>query len=126
MQEILNTFGVDWRLLVIQAANFGLMLLVLYYFLYSPLLRLIEERQKKIATGVRDAEKATEKLEAVENEKEGILQSATQSAEKIVSDAKERGVEKEREIIEEAQQKSERVLADATAKAAETKRQAIA
>lgn len=126
MQEIIDTFGVDWRLLIIQAANFGLLLLVLWYFLYDPLLGLIEKRRSKIEEGVKNAERAEKKLKAIESEREGVITNATREAEVIVSLAKERGGTKEQEIIQNAQEKSERILNEAQKKAEESKRQAIA
>jgi F0F1-type ATP synthase membrane subunit b/b' len=51
MGDLFAAFGINWKLLVIQAVNFGVLLLALWYFLYTPVLTMIDER-KKIASKV--------------------------------------------------------------------------
>jgi F-type H+-transporting ATPase subunit b len=48
MEEITKVFGIDWRLFIIQAINFGLVVFLLSKFLYKPILNVIEERRKII------------------------------------------------------------------------------
>lgn len=119
MEEILRTFGVNWELLVIQAVNFGLLLVALWYFLYRPLSRIIDARRAKIAQGVRDADVATARLAEVESSKSDILTKATKEAEGLVSLAKKRAGEEEKRLMGEAEHKSERVLSDAAKRAKE-------
>ena len=125
MSEIIDTFGVDVRLLVIQAINFGLLLTVLWYFLYRPLFRLLHERERKIEAGVENAEKAEKKLQEIDSEREGIIKDATQKAGLLVEQGKHRAEEKMDEILKEAHGKSEQILTDAKARAEESKRQAL-
>src|SRR3989344_5401181 len=68
MSDLFAAFGVNWKLLLIQAVNFGLLLAALSYFLYKPILKIIDERRHKIAEGVRTAEAAAERLEEAEKE----------------------------------------------------------
>ena len=69
MNELLSAFGIDWRLLIINSINSGLMLFVLWYFLYGPITRMLESRRQKIAEGLRDAEEARERLQEIEKTK---------------------------------------------------------
>ena len=48
MQEILTAFGIDWRLIVIQVFNFAMLAYVLWYFLYTPVLKLLAEREENV------------------------------------------------------------------------------
>lgn len=51
----------DWFTLVAQLVNFGLLLLLLRLFLYRPVLRVMDEREKRLADAwdqIRDAEAA--------------------------------------------------------------------
>jgi F-type H+-transporting ATPase subunit b len=125
MSEIINTFGVDFRLLIIQAINFGLLLSVLWYFLYRPLSKMLDERRGKIEEGVDNALKAEEKLSQIEGERESIIKDATQQAGILVEQGKHRGEEKMGEIVKSAQDKSEQIVHDAKAHAEESKRQAL-
>jgi len=85
MQELFEVFGVNWKLLLMQAFNFGLLLVVLTYFLYKPVLRIIDERSEKVAEGVRNAEEALQKLAASETAGKEIVANASREAERIVA-----------------------------------------
>jgi len=125
MQEILGIFGIDWRLLLVQAFNFGVLLVILWYFLYRPVLSLLEKRQAEITEGVRNAERASRELAEVTVQKEAILTEASREANTIVERAKERGLSKEETIVKEAQERSERMLKEAQERAQEEKRRAL-
>lgn len=125
MEAILSTFGIDAKLITIQIINFGLLLLALWYFLYTPLLKLLNERQTKIEKGVKDAAESEKRLAEAEGEKQSIVGAAHKEAEDIVSRAKNAADEKGSEILKTAESKSEKVLSDAAIKAEEMKRQAL-
>lgn len=117
MQEIFRTFGVNGELLIIQAVNFGLLLVALWYFLYKPLLRVIEERRRKIEEGVRDADAATAGRAEFEQHKGEMLTQATREAEGLVARGKSRAAEEEKRLMKEAEEKSERLLAESARRA---------
>jgi F-type H+-transporting ATPase subunit b len=85
MEQILHAFGIDWRLIVIQVFNFTLLMGALWYFLYTPVLKLISDREEKIRKGVEDAEKAHDALKTADIEKTGILKEAHAEASLIVA-----------------------------------------
>lgn len=119
MEEIVRTFGINWKLLLVQAANFGLLLVVLWYFLYRPVVRMIDARRAKIAQGVEDAEAATAQRAEIERSKSGILTHATREAETFLSLAKKRAVDEEKRLLAEAEGKGARLLMDSQKRAAE-------
>jgi len=125
MAELLQSFGIDWRLLIIQAVNFGALLVALTYFLYKPVLNILDERRKKIEQGVRDASDAKSALEHAEVQAGEIIGHASGKAEGIVLNAKSVAEQKGQEIISEAQTRSERIEADAKAKAQEAAKRAL-
>lgn len=125
MAEIFHVFGLDVRLLIVQSINFGIVLLVLWYFLYRPIARMVDARQEKIQKGVEDAESAAKHLEEVASERVSIITSATKEAEGIVAHATVHGKEREVEIVREAEAKSERIVSEAVAKAEEAKKRAL-
>ena len=125
MSELFEVFGVNWKLLLVQAFNFGLLLIVLWHFLYKPVLRIIDERQAKIAEGVKTAEEAEKNLAASETEGKSIVSSASREAEGIMASARERAEEKGSELLRDAEVRAEAVLSDASDRAEETKRQAL-
>ena len=124
MQEMIATFGIDWRLIVIQIFNFALLLALLWYFLYKPVLAMLDARKEKIEQGVRDAEAAGERLAHAEEEKASILKTAHGSAEEVLARAKDAATEKSAAVLSEASEKSERILAEAALKAREIEERA--
>lgn len=125
MSELVSTFGINWKLLGIQALNFGVLLVLLHYFLYRPILAMIDERRHKIEQGVVDAEAAAVKLASAETERETMLHTANVSAEKIVTEAEVFAKTKGALLLKEAETKRDALLADAKARAEEAKRQAL-
>jgi F-type H+-transporting ATPase subunit b len=125
MSELFAAFGINWKLLLIQAVNFGVLLAALTYFLYTPILRIIDERREKVAEGVRTAEAAARKLADAEAESKGLVGSASREAEQLVATARTRADEKGSEIVRSAELKAQTVLKDAEARAEEAKRQAL-
>ena len=125
MSELFEVFGINWKLLLIQAFNFGLLLIILWRFLYTPVLRMIDERRKKIEEGVKTAEEAERKLADSESKGKDIVGGASREAERIVGAARERAEEKGSELLREAETRAEALLSDASERAQETKRQAL-
>ena len=125
MEAILEAFGVDWRLIVIQVFNFTLLMGLLWYFLYTPLLKVLNERQEKIAKGVHDAEAAAEKLQNAETEKKDILKSAHVEAEEISQRSKQYADEKAYSIVAKAEEKAQNIISEADRRADQMKSEAI-
>ncbi len=121
MQEILSAFGIDWRLIVIQIFNFAILVAVLSYFLYTPILNLLNDRQKKIEQGVKDAEKARAELDSANVERTKILGAAEHEATHIVERAAGHATVKGEEIIGEAEEKAATVLQNAAQRGEEIK-----
>ena len=125
MTDLFAAFGLDWRLLLIQALNFAILLAVLWRFLYTPVLKMIDERRAKVAEGVRKAEAADRRLSEADTEGKGIVASASKDAEGIVASARNRAEEQADEISKRAQERADQLLADAQARTDEAKRQAL-
>ncbi len=125
MEQLIEAFGIDARLILIQVVNFGLLMAVLTYFLYKPVLKVLAERQEKIAQGVKDAEEAGKaKAEATE-EKKIVIAAANKEAEAMTARAKEHAVVKADEILAAAQAKAEQTTKDAALRSEEIKSAAL-
>ncbi len=125
MEEIAKVFGLNWKLLVIQIINFSTLLFVMWYFLYAPLMNMLEKRRKLIEKGVRDSAEAREKLEEVESQKQEILSEATAEGEDMIASAKKRAEEAGEKRIHESEKRAESILEEATVRAHEEKRRIL-
>jgi F-type H+-transporting ATPase subunit b len=125
MEQLIDTFGIDWRILLIQIANFGILAGLLWYLLYKPIVKLIEDRRAQIIKGVADAERAEAALKDADAKKTDIVASASIEAEKIIASSREAGKEKEALLVKGAQEKYDRMLKEADMKSEEIKRSAL-
>lgn len=119
MSDLVRNFGIDWRLLIAQAVNFFVLLLVLWKFAYTPILGIFRKRRESITKGLADAKEAGEHLARVEKVGEEKLNAARTDALGIVNQAEALGKQKKEEILAEAAHKSEGVIADAKRAAGE-------
>lgn len=125
MEQFLIAFGVNWKLLLIQGVNFAALLAVLTYFLYKPLLKIIDERREAIAEGVRKSLEADRVLADAKVEGEGMVGTAAREAESLVATARSRADEKGNEILKAAEARADSVMKDAAARAEEARRTAM-
>lgn len=125
MEEIARVFGLNWKLLLAQAVNFGILVAALWYFLYRPVMNLLDERRAKIEQGVKSAESAERRLGEIEQERDDVLQKATNEATSIISTSKERAEEQASGIVAGANKRAETIVDQAQAQAAESKEQAL-
>ncbi|MBV9159505.1 MAG: F0F1 ATP synthase subunit B [Candidatus Kaiserbacteria bacterium] len=125
MSALFSAFGLDWHLLLIQAVNFGVLLVVLTYFLYRPILNIIDERREKVAEGVRTAEEASRRLADAKTEGDEMIGRAVRESEQLVAAARSRADEKGAEIVRAAEMRADTLLKDAQARAEEVQRQAL-
>ncbi|MEK7071633.1 MAG: ATP synthase F0 subunit B [Patescibacteria group bacterium] len=74
MEGIITTFHIDWKIILAQAVNFGIVVAVFYFFALKPLTKIMSDRAEKIARGIKDAKDSEELLKnaATEYEKNTI------------------------------------------------------
>jgi F-type H+-transporting ATPase subunit b len=125
MEQLIHTLGIDWKILLVQIANFGILLLVLWYFLYKPLISIIELRRTQIIQGVADAERVETAMQDARAKKSDIISEALREADEIVRHARRKGKQKKLVLLKEGQQECERMLEEASRKADEIKREAL-
>jgi F-type H+-transporting ATPase subunit b len=126
MESILTTFGIDWHLLVINIVNFAVLLVGLWYFLYAPITKMLEERRLKIVRGVEAADQAQTSLAEIESARTQKLAEAGKQADELVARARAAAAAKEKELRDAAERSAESLLKDAEAQAGEIKAKAVA
>ena len=86
--EIATQFGVTWQLLISQIILFVIVALALKKFAYAPILTLLEERKKRIAESLANAEKTKQELAAAQGKSQEILNQANALANKQIEEAR--------------------------------------
>lgn len=96
--------------IVFQIVNFTILLFLLRKYLYRPILKVLEQRAKKIHEGLEAAEKSIEEGEKLEKQKKKILLEAEKSASEILEGARLRAKKFESQLSEKASEEMERRL----------------
>lgn len=119
MDQLLGAFGIDWKLLIAQAVNFGIVLVALWYFLYTPVLKVLEDRRKVVAKGVADAQEAAATLAEADSEVTKRLTSADMEAQEITQRAKAAAAQTKANLLKEAEERAAQIALNAKKRAEE-------
>ena len=103
MDSIIATFHIDWKIIIAQVINFGIVLAVLYFFALKPLIKLLNERAEKILRGITDAKSNATLLQRTKAEYEEVLVKARTEANTIFQESKKESQNKKTAMLEEAQ-----------------------
>ena len=93
---------IKWYQLLFQIINFGILVWLLNRFLYQPIIKIIEQRNKKIMDSIKAAEDTLMEKTKIEELKKLARAEAEKEAVKIVESAQKRAGEKAKEIVAEA------------------------
>jgi len=88
LSDLLNLFGIDWKLMLAQLINFLIVVGVLWFFALKPLTKTMEKRNDEIAKGLSDAKSAEDRLEQVEREVKDKLIETKNLASGLLEEAK--------------------------------------
>ena len=125
MECFQSFIGVDFWTALFTLLNFLAVLLVGKKFLWGPVMKMIQDRQKEIDDMYSDADNARVSAKAMEDEYKQKLSAAMETGERIVKDATARGQAKEEEILRQANAEASRMLSKAEADIAMEKKKAI-
>jgi F-type H+-transporting ATPase subunit b len=101
--------------LVAQAVAFALLIWFTMKFVWPPLLRAIEARQKQIADGLAQAERGRSSLADAQKQTDSILKDARARAQEIVAAAERAANQRVEESKVQAKAEGERIVAAAHA-----------
>ena len=118
---LLSQLGIDWKLLLSQAVNFFILLLILRAFVYKPLLVVIKKRNEKIKEGLEKAQEANirlqeidiiakDKLKHADQESINIIKRTEQKAKQLEQSLNAKTEEHQKELMNQAQLNYQRQL----------------
>jgi F-type H+-transporting ATPase subunit b len=88
ISKIVGDFGIAWNLILAQSVNFAVVAFILWKFAFKPVLATLDERQKKIADGLKYAEDMKAKLDATQVETAAILKKASVEASRLIDETR--------------------------------------
>jgi len=111
--ELLTNLGIDWKLLIAQIVNFGLLLWLLSKFLYKPIIRRIEKDETELEKAKRMKEELVKEREKFEKEQKEKLKEAVEKAQQIIKEAEELAEKIKKRAREEGKEAKERLIRQA-------------
>jgi len=105
--------GINLGYLVIQILGLFVLLLLMKHFAYGPIIRVLEERQARIAKGLEDSRQAAIARDNADAEAKKILDAARADAAKFRADAAVQAEEAASGITAKAHQEKQEILAKA-------------
>jgi F-type H+-transporting ATPase subunit b len=130
LRNNMESLGLDWKLLLAQIVNFAILFVILKKVLYKPLIKAIDDRNKKINDALKNSQEIENKLKKIadteanliskakenaKKEKDELMAAASLEREKMIEDAKEsakREVEKGLESLESAKKDAVNKISD--------------
>ena len=112
-QGIVETFGIDWPMLIAQAINFLIVAFVIWKFAFKNILSTIKEREKQIADSLSNADKIKLELEETEKQQQETLHDASIAAKKTISSAQEQAKAFIEAQKEDARKQAEEIISKA-------------
>lgn len=112
-KSFFEVLGIDWRLLVLNLLAFIVLVWVLSKFVYPPLVKAIDKREKAIEASVKAAEQAEAKAEATQQEISDLFQKARAEAAEIVDIAHKEAANAVKEAEDKSKARAEQIIAEA-------------
>ncbi len=121
METFVQKFGIDWKLMIAQLINFGIIFFVLRAFVYKPVLKLLDKRRVKIEEGLTFAEKAKNELASIETLKSEELNKAQKKGIEMVKEAEVSATRVRDEIVAGGEVERQKLISMGKALLAEQK-----
>jgi F-type H+-transporting ATPase subunit b len=121
----MEALGINFTLLISQAINFVVMVVILHMLLYKRVLGMLQKRTERIEQSIKDADQVKEQLANAKRDYEAEIGKARQEGAKILAQAQDRAKVQESEIVAEARQEAERIRAEAREQAQRERDQLI-
>ena len=110
MESLFSSLGIEWKMLLAQIINFGILAFVLTKLVYKPLMKALEDREQTIKKISEDSSKVDEVLREAEEKQNTILEEARKHGEKINKESETSASNLKKSILDEAKADAERII----------------
>jgi F-type H+-transporting ATPase subunit b len=107
---ILSTLGINGSLLIAQIINFVIIAGVLTYFIYRPILNLIDARRASIQKSMEDVEKIAREKAEVDEWRKKEMQNIDRQMAKLLDEAKADVAATKEQMVTSAKKEADEVL----------------
>ena len=105
--------GINLPTLLAQIVNFIILFGLMYLVAYKPIMRMLDERSRKIKEGMEQTEFIKEQAERAEEEAEKRIEAASKEGQEVIARAARMGEDVRQEAEQKARQEAESLIARA-------------
>jgi len=113
LQPLFEGLGIKLPDLIAQIINFGVLFTLLWFVGYKPILRMLDERSRKIKESMDQTEQLKEQTARAEEELKKQIALGRQEGQEIIARALRTGEELKQKAQQEAKQESEALIVQA-------------
>ena len=108
--EGLAKLGINLPMLLAQVVNFILLFGLLYLVAYKPILRMLDERSKKVEESMKQTEYIKEQVAHAEEESKKRIDAASKEGQEVIARATRTGEEVRQQAQKDAQKDAETLI----------------
>ncbi len=122
----MDKLGIQPNILLAQTISFAIVFFVLWKFAYGPIFSMLQARREKIAESLANAEKIKTDVARTEAERQKILATAGDQANKLIDDARQAAARVREDETQKAIAAAEQIVSKAREAAAQERAQMLA
>lgn len=108
--EGIGELGINWAMLLAQVVNVGILFVLLYFAAYKPLMRMLDERSRRVKESMENAEAIKQQLTHTEETVKKQIETASREGQERINRAVAVGEEIKVKSREEAKQEAETLI----------------
>ncbi|EKD32958.1 MAG: hypothetical protein ACD_76C00107G0005 [uncultured bacterium] len=109
----IGSLGINLKIFIAQAINFLIVVLVLWRWVYKPLVAILEKRQAHIEKSLKEAKEIEERLALVEKERSLVVAQARKQSADLLAKAEEQSKEQAQKMALSAKEEVQKILNNA-------------
>ena len=121
----MDKIGINLALLIAQIVNFLVLLAILYFFAYKPILKMLDERARKIKESVDEVQKVKDQAARAEEEFKQKIETAGKQGQELIARAMRTGEEARQRAQVEAKQEAQVLVEKAREEIKQERNEAI-
>jgi F-type H+-transporting ATPase subunit b len=109
-QPGIAALGIDVKAIIFQIINFALLLLILKWVAFKPILKILDERRKKISNSLKIAKELEEKQQAWRKKERQLLQQALSKSQEIMQASQKQARQDSEDMLAKTRSQQEQII----------------
>jgi len=106
----LGELGISWPLFTAQIVNFVVLLVMLYFFAYKPIMQMLDQRAQKIKDSIDETQKIKDQAAKSEEDFKKRIEAVSRESQEVIAKAMRTGEEARQRALQEAKTEAQMVV----------------